>query len=144
MRKMRISAGKEPIDGSPICCVHCCIWRVPNSHDKYRTNRRNKYPDQLLNGRKTCWPLMVTGVTVPPPVLGSCRLPPVSIVSPLDQTFGASPSLTSPHGVLASATHTIRLLRLKTTFVKNFSLIHLFCKVEPGVSGQLYALLGHQ
>ena len=58
---------------------------------------------------RTTWgPLTATGVTAPPPALGSCPLPPASTVSPLDQTFGTSLSLTSPPGVLASATHTIR------------------------------------
>ena len=63
------------------------------------------------NNRKTWGPLMVTGATAPPPAPGSCPLLPVSTVSPLDQTFGALRFLTSPPGVLASATHMIRLLR---------------------------------
>ena len=105
---------------------------------------RNRYwyPDPLSNGRRTCWPLTVTGATAPPHAPGSCPLPPVSTVSPLDQTFGALRFLTSLPGVLASATHMTRLLRWVLSTKK--LTVTFFCKVEPGVSGQLYALLGHQ
>ena len=54
---------------------------------------------------------MVIGATALPPALGSCPLLPASTVWPPDQIFGTSHSLTSPPGVLASATPMIHLPR---------------------------------
>ena len=104
---------------------------------------RVSFPN-FSNCRKTCWPLTATGVTARLPAPGSCPLPPASTVSLLDQIFGTLRSSTSPPGVLAFATHMIRPQRWLLFDCQPQNPLLLLFKVEPGVSGQLYALLGHQ